>query len=199
MDFTISDKSIYNQIVLQDHIATTIAQYGQSCGMENFMDNLDLNCGAIPQGTFEQIIDPTSPKHFLNLYTDIAHKRLAYTIINMFRVSRDFQKPVLNFLIETGANLGISQIHSLEQALEIFHSIILLKCSNTWSPEIVSSTDTSITFKFDFPELEQIWKNWNGNFTDYMACVSYFSAGLFQKTDFRFSFSQGNFFTISRN
>lgn len=90
-----SPKTIFNQIIFQDRMVTALAEYAQQCGMANFVESLDMNCGAIPDEDFETIIDPESPAQFLKLYAHMAQDRLAYTITNMLRVSDEILPKII--------------------------------------------------------------------------------------------------------
>ena len=51
-----STRAIFNQIIFQDRMVTALAEYAQQCGMQNFVESLDMNCGAINDEDFYTMI-----------------------------------------------------------------------------------------------------------------------------------------------
>ena len=75
--------SQFNRIVLLDSIATEIAVFGEKIGLKDFVQVMDMNCGALPAGSFEQVVDLDCPEQFLAMYTQIVHNRFAFAAINV--------------------------------------------------------------------------------------------------------------------
>lgn len=192
----ISYRSVYNQIQLQNHIATTIADYAEQCGLAHFVEALDMNCGAIPADAFELVIDPDSPEQFLNLYSGIAHKRLAFAIKNMLEASKDFFEPVFSFVQKTGSNMEIGKLDSVVQGAQIFKSIVLDGIIEESKIIKFSEKPECLEWQGLSDSVKQIWEKSGANITDYFTFLNYFCAGIFESSSYKFFAQEDGVFKL---
>lgn len=188
-----SPKTIFNQIIFQDRMVTALAEYAQQCGMANFVESLDMNCGAIPDEDFETIIDPESPAQFLKLYAHMAQDRLAYTITNMLRVSKEFGAPIYSFVRQNGTNMEIEKLETVTQAFSVFNSIVLDENFDNPSIEIVEQNADHIVWKKNLESVKQSWTKCSGEIEMYYFYLMSLCEGLFAKSDIHFEVKDGVF------
>lgn len=181
-----SPKTIFNQIIFQDRMVTALAEYAQQCGMANFVESLDMNCGAIPDEDFETIIDPESPTQFLKLYAHMAQDRLAYTITNMLRVSKEFGAPIYSFVRQNGTNMEIEKLETVTQAFSVFNSIVLDENFDDPSIEIVEQNADRIVWKRNLESVKQSWAKCSGEIEMYYFYLMSLCEGLFAKSEVQF-------------
>lgn len=181
-----STRTIFNQIIFQDRMVTALAEYAQQCGMANFVESLDMNCGAIPDEDFETIIDPESPSQFLKLYARIAQDRLAYTITNMLHVSKEFRVPIYSFVKQNGTNMEIEKLDTVTQAFSVFNSVVLDEEFDNPSIEIIEKNDDCIAWKKNLESLKQSWTKCGSEMEMYYFYLGALCEGLFCKSEFKF-------------
>lgn len=197
----LSGKSVFNKIVLQNHIATNLASYAEQCGLRNFVEALDMNCGAIPNENYESAIDPDAPDQFLSFYSHIVDNRLNFVITNMLKASSDFYAPIFDFVQRTAKNMEISGLTSAPQAFQIFQSVILDENLTPENVQILDCSDDVVEWmKIDGGEEERTSENINAA-SDENYKVTYlcrFCEGLFADTGFAFEAISENHFRIYR-
>lgn len=118
-------KNQFNKILLWNEITNQIAYFTVQQGYEKLFDFLDMNCGAIPEGPYEQIVDPDCPEQFLQMYTQIVHKRFAYAVVSLLNMNEEYIRVLEDFMYRTGKEMEIPKINSVEEGEKIFKSFYL--------------------------------------------------------------------------
>ena len=135
---------MFNKIKLLDQIATQIGLFGVNQGNETLMDYVDLNCGAIPEGEFETVIDLSAPHQFLQMYMQIAEKRFAFTCTELLKMNPGYIVALKDFLRRTGCELNSEKVETALQAFEKMDFYVLdgMPCDETKT--IVEKSDEKI-------------------------------------------------------
>ena len=97
-------KKLFNKIKLVYDIAGEIVSYGVQCAGPEFMDYIDMNCGAISDGPYESVVDTESPLQFLSLYVQVAHKRLAFSVSKILEFNPQALSFISDFVFKVGKN-----------------------------------------------------------------------------------------------
>lgn len=174
---------IFNKIKLLNDIADEIAYYGVQCGIENLVDYVDMNCGAIPEGSFQLVVDQSSPEQFLSMYIQIAHSRFALAVTSVLKVSSEIMKPLQDFVKKVGENnKPQNPISNSKDAFSFVQNIILFgtleENLSTENFESASTFKDLCDKKTD--SIQKFWKKFNGDFENYNSLLECFLKGLFE-------------------
>lgn len=190
---------LFNKIKLTDYIATSIANYGEQCGAKELMDFLDLNCGAVPEGNFSQIIDISAPEQFLGLYTGIAQRRLAFAVINVLRLNEQTFVPIKQFCYEVGHKYRVEGIENLEQAYRVFQDFILEGKSGFSERNLIEAGEEKIVWEENNDFIKEIWEQQGGNLEIYNQIRECFVDGLLSDINVKLLKERDNIFSLNLN
>lgn len=101
-----ANKQQFFKIQQLNDMSFDIAAFGENQGIEKLTERVDLNCGAMPPGEYERVIDPSAPEEFLNLYLGIAESRFAYAVTALLKFHPGYITPLENYCFERGKALG---------------------------------------------------------------------------------------------
>lgn len=178
--------SQFNRIVLLDSIATEIAVFGEKIGLQDFVQVMDMNCGAVPAGNFEQVVDLDCPEQFLAMYTQIAHNRFAFAAINVSRANPQAEKIMEDYCRNVGSANEISGVSSCEQAMQFFDAYVL----NGMPGENVHVFEEKSQVRFvwhDEKDLQlPVWQKFGGSAELYRKLLEAFVNGLLNRCGFSF-------------
>lgn len=168
----------FNKIKLLDQIATQIGLFGVNQGNETLMDYVDLNCGAIPEGEFETVIDLSAPHQFLQMYMQIAEKRFAFTCTELLKMNPGYMVALKDFLRRTGCELNSEKVETALQAFEKMDFYVLdgMPCDETKT--IVEKSDEKITWKISMDTHKDAWLKAGGNPDVYYELMQDFVNGI---------------------
>lgn len=186
----------FNKIRFINNITDSIASYGVQCGLPTFMDDLDMNCGAVPEGDIEHIIDPASPLEFLSMYTKISCDRFAMTMIQISMLDPVCKKAICNFLKDIGNQNQTDKINSPKEAFDFLDEIILYGNVED-SPETVSETAEEITWKNTASVHKKSWSRFNGDMELFNQLLEIFANAILENTNYKFRKKEGDIFSIS--
>lgn len=187
----------FNKIRFINSITDSIASYGVQCGLENFLDDLDMNCGAVPEGDMDKIIDPSSPLEFLSLYTKISCDRFAMTILQVSMLNPICKKAICSFMKDTGKKNQPCSINSPKEAFDYLQEIILDGNIEDTTEETVSETETEITWKNTKNIHEKSWNRFKGDTALLYELLEIFINGILENTKYRFEKKEDNLFSIA--
>lgn len=129
-------------IMTGDLINFAVKKYGQE-----FSDYVDMNCGAIPEGDYNSIIDPSSPEQFLELYTGIASKRLSLCCLKILELGDGYDKILSDYFYNEGKELGMPEPVTLEDAHYLIRTCVLDGLESKTQYEIVEQSEEHIAWK----------------------------------------------------
>ncbi len=197
----------FNKIRFINSITDSIANYGVQCGMTDFFDILDMNCGAVPDGEMNQVIDPAAPVQFLSLYTKISQDRFAMAVIQVARLSPVCKNAICQFIADIGRQNQLSagapnteNVPNAEhapdipntpvQAFEILQSFVLDGMPET-PPEIICKNETAIIWKKTGTSTEESWQKFGGDISFYNELLKIFADNLFEPNGLTFTAENG--------
>lgn len=189
----------FNKIQLLNHIADQIGNYGVQCGLEKLMEAMDMNCGAVPDGEFQQIIDPASPEQFLSMYTQIAQKRFAFAAVNVMKIHQDCRKIIADFCGRIGRDIGIETVHTARECLEVFDYFVLDGMYGEVRKTVTEESENRIAWEISGSTHESVWAMFEENFSSYLEFLKAFADGLFESSGFKFSVTDERHFEIIRS
>ncbi|MCR5080841.1 MAG: hypothetical protein K6B17_05820 [Treponema sp.] len=198
MDKTITHDQInihFNKIKFINSITDSIAAYGVQCGLKNFTDDLDMNCGAVPEGEIDQIIDPSSPLEFLSLYTKISCDRFAMTVIQISMLHPNCKKAICSFLRDIGKQNQSDKIASPKNAVSFLENIILEGNIEDTTKEIISSSEKEIVWKSINSMHEKSWNRFKGDINLFYELLETFINAILENTKFIFK-RDGELFVV---
>ncbi len=174
----------FNKIKLLDSIANSLVSYGVNSGNIQLGDYVDLNCGAVPEGEFSQIIDPEAPHQFLSLYTTIAEKRFAFAVTELIRMNPALEKSIEDFMFSVGKDMGITGICSAEQAFEVVKSMVLdgMPCDET--KKVTVCGPDKVEWEKLCDSHKEAWDAAGGNLEVYYKMQASFVNGLLDTTEY---------------
>lgn len=185
-DPTIQNYQQFNKIKLLTYMTDDIIAFASQKFGQDFYDYMDMNCGAIPEGDFEKVIDPDAPDQFLKMYESIALKRIELVSTKLMESSREYLKLMEEYFFNQGKKISIGQIESMDTALDYFNEFILENSSFS-QHQIICKNENLMTWKKENNESNIYWK--------LMEC---FTQGLFSESGFQFAVSDELEFKIYR-
>lgn len=195
---SVNEKGIihFNKIRLLNDIANHIGSYGVSCGNETLLDYMDLNCGAVPDGEFEQVIDLSSPNQFLSLYMQIAENRFACVVTEMLKMNKGYFAILSEFCNRIGREMNIDIVTDIETAFEVMESFILdgMPCDET--KEIILKETGKIQWKKIVDTHESAWKKAGGDISVYYSLQKEFVNGIFEESGIKLEIEENSLFTL---
>lgn len=186
----------FNKIRLLNDIANQIGFYGVQNGYETLMDKIDMNCGAVPEGDFGQVIDLNAAHEFLSLYMQIAENRFAMAVTELLRMNAAFIEPLKEFCGRVGRDMQVTGIETVQQAYEVYEGFVLdgMPCDET--KDILESGENRIVWKKTVDTHKKAWEKAEGDENNYYLLLSLFVNGLLTHSKFRFKIEGQELFTI---
>ena len=172
----------FNKIKLVDAMAFQIASYGIQNGDDTLLDRIDLSCGAIPEGEFEQVIDLSAPHQFLTLYMQIAEKRFAMAVTELLNMNEGFYKSLEDYMEQVGRDMKIPAVSDMDQALNIYDSFVLdgMPCDET--KEVLEKSSSKIIWTKLMDTHQDNWNKVGGDLGVYYQLLQDFIKGLFAES-----------------
>lgn len=187
----------FNKIKLLNDIANQIGYYGVQQGNQTFIDYIDMNCGGIPDGEFNQVIDPSASFEFLSLYTQIAENRFAFACTGLLKMNMEYKKILLQFLNQVGKDMKIEGDISIEQAFEIVQSFVLDGMPGENTKQIIEKTDEKIVWEKIKDSHKNAWEKAEGDLDFYYQLQQQFVQGLLNNCGFTFKIDSKKIFSLS--
>lgn len=172
--------------ILND-LADAIGVYGENSGVKNLLEQMDLNCGAIPEGPFEKVCDTSSPQEFVTLYAHIAEKRFAFAVTVLLKINPDFLEPVKTFLYNAGSNYAPENIPTKHHCFSVIDAFVLDGIENENQKILVTDSESQLIWKNSADTHKIFWEKVNGSLENYYILQSEFINGLLSKSKFKFS------------
>lgn len=191
--------NLFNKIKLLDSIATRLVFYGMKYGNEQFMDYVDLNCGAIPEGDYEQIIDPSAPYQFLSLYVQIAENRFAFAVTELLKMDSGFINPIRDFCYTVGKDMNVESVDSLKIAFDIVKSFVLDGMQENESFKIIEDSDDRFVWKKDLDTHKAAWNKAGGELSVYYELQKCFVNGLLCSSKINYRIENFDTFILAKN
>ena len=175
-------KNQFYKITLWNNMAQMIAYFAVQNGNVQLFDYIDMNCGAVPQGDFEQVIDPGAPHQFLSMYTQVAEKRFAFAVTELLKMNAGYIDALSDFCRRTGRELNVDEINDMKKAFETMNSFVLdgMPCDET--KEVIFVDERKVEWKKITDTHADAWEKAGGNIDVYYRLQKDFIDGLFEKS-----------------
>lgn len=186
------------KIRMVNDMANDIGYFAMSQGYENLMDKIDMTCGAVPEGEYEQVIDQSAPHQFLELYMHIAESRFALAVTECLRMNQAYWPAIMNYCREKGTALHPEKIRTVEAAYEVINNCILdgMPCDETKKITIVEPN--RIAWEKLIDTHESAWKKAGSDVDLYYQLQTCLIEGLLGDSGFKYT-NEGNLrFSISK-
>ena len=155
----------FNKIKLWNEITNQILNFGIQYTNPSLADYVDMNCGGIPEGDFEQVVDLNAPQQFICMYMSIVENRFAFVVSALLSVTKDFLTPIQNFCQTVGTGLNVKNIDTIEKAEKIMKDFLL------------------------DGNHKEAWEKANGDLAVFYNLEEFFLNGLFSESNFSASVS----------
>ncbi|MCR5699644.1 MAG: hypothetical protein K6G52_08385 [Treponemataceae bacterium] len=175
-------KNQFFKIRLWNNMAQMIAYFAFQRGNGQVFDYIDMNCGGIPEGEFEQVIDLSAPHQFLSMYTQVAEKRFAFAVTELLKMNGGYIDALSDFCRRTGRELNADEVDDAEKAFELMKSFVLdgMPCDET--KEVVSVDERKIEWKKLTDTHAEAWNKAGGDLSVYYRLQKDFVDGLLEKS-----------------
>ncbi|MBQ0050704.1 MAG: hypothetical protein KBT11_01415 [Treponema sp.] len=179
-------KNLFMKIQLLSHISDCVVQIGLQHGFSNFADMIDMNCGAIPEGDFENVIDPSSADQFLNLYAGIAESRFAAAVTVLLGTNSRFMPLIEDVCLEIGQEFKDENMSTAQDALSLIDAVILEGMAGAENRKITLSTPEKVCWKVVNDFHAQHWEKYSGDVKNYYHLQKCFIDGMLEGTGIKF-------------
>lgn len=187
----------FEKIVLLSNMALDIAAFGESQGIFNLVERLDLTCGALPSDQYEQVIDQGAPEPFLELYTRMAEHRFAFAVTELLKLNPAYMTALENYCRDKGKTLKAAKLSTVEAAYELINTSVL--DGMPWDDvKNVTVVETNrIVWKKLKETHQEAWQKAGGNLEIYYQLQNCFIQGLLDGSSILFNNEQNELFTLS--
>lgn len=192
------ERNHFNKIMLLNEIGNQLVDFAVNSINPQFSDYIDMNCGAIPPGSFQQVIDLSAPKPFLSLYTQISKKRFAFAVTEILNKKGSLKNAIADFCFRSGKALSLPEVKDAFEAFETYNSLILDGMIDEETKNIIEENAQKIKWKKVLDTNESVWKECGGDICVYYELLEFFVKGLFEKSRFELKVQDGEFFTLSK-
>lgn len=173
-----SNENQFNRISLFNFMANDLVNFAASKYGQEFYEIIDMSCGALPEGDFEKVIDPSAPLQFLELYTNIVINRIVFVCEKILALGPGYKAVLSDYFFKEAQGLGLENISSISDAFETFNLYVLNSMNAQSSISIIHQKDSLIQ-----------WKQ-SGVNKNYFIYIEDFIKGLFAGSGIKFSFSE---------
>lgn len=192
------ERAQFQKIILLNNMANSLISFAHSKGAENLSDYVDLTCGAIPEGPFEQIIDPGAPQQFLELYTGIAEFRMAVAVTKLLEMDQNYMPAISEFFFRTGTECTDFKPQNVHEALQIIQAVILDGMPETETKRILKESPESIQWEKLTDTHEIYWNKAGTNVKVYYELQTSLIKGLLYGSGILYENSNNLIFTLSK-
>lgn len=189
---------LFNKIKLLNDIANQLIYFGMQYGHTKLMEKVDMLCGAIPEGEFEQVIDLNSPDQFLSLYMQISENRFAMAATELLKMSPEFIKPILDFCGRVGKDLKADKPLNAKDAFSIVENYVLDGMPGNETKQIKIEEENTIVWEKITDTHQAAWEKAGGDLKIYYKLQQQFINGLFIDSGFEFLIENDSKFIIRR-
>jgi len=185
------ERQHFVKIQILSDMAFDIAAFGENQGIGKLTERLDLTCGAIPPGEYEQVIDQSAPQVFLDLYMKIAEKRFAFAVTELLKLNQAYINPLINYCFEAGKVHSIEKLKTVEAAYELINAVVLDGMPFDDVKEITTVEAFRLVWKKQKETHEDSWNKVGGDVAVYYQLQSAFIEGLLNESGISFV-NEGN-------
>lgn len=188
----------YNRFEVLYDIGNHFGNSGVKCGIPELIDYMDMNCGAIPEGSFPEIIDFSAATQFLRLYTQIAESRFAYAVSQIINSFPQSINEMRQFMYSVGEVNKMPDINTPRNALEVYETVVLDGLPGDNPKKIIEETDTKIVWTNTVETHKQYWDKARTDLSVYYELIQSFVNGILDGTGMQLIVENNSKFTVSK-
>lgn len=186
------------KIRMINDMANDIGYFAMSQGYENLMDKIDMTCGAIPEGDYEQVIDQDAAHQFLELYMHIAESRFAVAVTECLRMNQAYWPAIMNYCRDKGKALCPENLCTVEAAYEMINNFILdgMPCDET--KKVTVAEPNRIVWEKVIDTHEDAWQKAGSDVNLYYQLQTCLIEGLLGDSGIKFTNEDNLKFSLSK-
>lgn len=188
----------FTKIRLLQTISDAVIDYGVQNGNDKLPDYIDLNCGGIPEGNFDDVIDPEAPLEFLKMYTKIAENRFAFAVTELEKMNPECVNVIGKFCYSFGNQINKNCISRVEECYNLLDYYWLDGLPEEKTREIVTSDESCFEWKKLKENHKEAWDKAGGDVNVYYFCFMSFANGLLSESGIYLQSDDLERFTLSR-
>lgn len=179
-----NNENQFSRIELFNLMAGDLVDFASLKYGQEFEEFVDMNCGAVPVGNFETVIDPAAPEQFLTLYTTVVTKRICLVCKKILELGEGYDKVLEKYFTDQAQKLGFEKPQDIQTAFSLIHFCVLDGIPDKKTVEAISQSKRNLVWKEE-PFNAEYWKY-----------IKAFVKGLFDGTGIRFSVTADGIFTL---
>lgn len=189
----------FGKILLLSNMALDIAAFGESQGIHNLVERLDLTCGALPSEEYSQVIDQSAPEIFLDLYSKMVENRFAFAVTELMKLNSAYITPLCNYCFERGKSLQPEKVTTVESAYELINTYILDGMPSVDVKKLSVIETNKIQWEKITETHKEYWEKAGGDINVYYQLQTCFIQGLLENSGFEYNNSENRNFSICRS
>ena len=188
-------RHLFYRIKFLDAITEMILDCAFRSGFENIYEHVDLNCGAIPDGSYDEAVDPNAPDQFLSMYVQIAENRFACAVTVLLNHDERFMEVLSSICRKVGEGAPSVELKNAFDALSVLDYYVL----DVNAKSFLEKSDERISWTEKNDAHESAWKKFGGNVTVYHRLLETFANAILRKQGFVYRFSDTGIFEIAKS
>ena len=188
-------RHLFYRIKFLDAITEMILDCAFRSGFENIYEHVDLNCGAIPDGSYDEAVDPNAPDQFLSMYVQIAENRFACAVTVLLNHDERFMEVLSSICRKVGEDAPSVELKNAFDALSVLDYYVL----DVNAKSFLEKSDERISWTEKNDVHESAWKKFGGNVTVYHRLLETFANAILRKQGFVYRFSDTGIFEIAKS
>ncbi len=189
-------KQLFTKIKILNDMAFDIGNFVENQGVLNFVERLDLTCGAIPPGEYEQIIDQSAPEVFLQLYLHIAEHRFAFAVSEAVKIHPGFMEPIKKYCYDCGKSFKPAKVATVQSAYDLINAFVLDGMPEEETRKFTVVEPSKIIWEKVKDTHKEFWDKVGGNVEIYYQLQTLFIQGLLEDSGIEFMNEQNSIFSL---
>ena len=174
---------LYNKITFQDELTTAILEYAKRKSYaKGDLESVDQRFGTVERGELAAIIDESNIHGWLQERISITEARLAFIVTAVVEEHPESIAGINNVACEFGKQHAVGPEIQVKDAYEYLDTILLNGMPCDGVNQIVSQTETIISWIQTVDIHKPYWDEVNGNVENYYAIRESLSAGIFENS-----------------
>lgn len=186
----------YMRIQLLSSLSDEICSIGARHGAVQLFDFVDMNCGAVPEGTYEEAIDPESPEQFLTVYMRIAELRFATAVTQVLLMNIDNLEEIKTACLNKGRSLNAEKVPDAATAFALINLCLLDGMCGTETKKIITYEKNKVVWQKTVDTHEEFWQKAGSTVEIYYDLMEEFIKGLLEGSSVKFSAENMSVFTL---
>lgn len=189
---------LFYKIKFLDSIANNIGAFGVEQGNETLLDKMDLTCGAVPEGNFDQVIDYSAPQQFLDLYVQIVENRFACAVTELLKMNDAYINQLKDYCYRVGNGMGNQEVENAQKAFEFVNSIVIDGSLGDETKELIENSENKVVWKKLKDSHKSSWEKAGGKLEIYYELQECFVNGLLSVSEINYSITNMEKFKLEK-